>query len=176
MTSKHKLLETLYKENYNAMMQTALRATGDYHLAQDLVQEAFLTATLKIDKVMEHHQPKFWLYKTLHYILLRENGRAYHTREAELIENVHADKDTLSDNLEYILPKELAYKERELLILRFEKEWSYEQIAEYKGISQTACRKKMSRAVNHCKNLFEKLNSMSQNPSLTGYKEQEVVR
>lgn len=170
MTSKQKMLETLHKENYNAMIQIALRATGDYHLAQDLVQEAFLTATLRIDKLLEHQQPKLWLYKTLHYILKREKGRAYHSRETELIEAVHPAKDTLLDNLEYMLPKELMDKERELLILRFEKEWSYDEIAEYKGISQAACRQKLSRVVKRCKKYLEKSNSLSQNLNLTGYK------
>lgn len=170
MTSKQKMLETLHKENYSAMIQIAFRFTGDYHLAQDLVQEAFLTATLRADKVSEHQNPKYWLYKTLYYILKREMGKVYHARETELIENVHAAKDTMQDNLEYMLPKELTDKEQELLILRFEKEWSYDAIAEHEGISQVACRKKLSRAMERCKKYLEKSNSLSQNLNLTGYK------
>lgn len=168
VTSKHKLIEALHEECSPKMIQMAFRATGDYHLAQDLVQETFLTATLKIDQLVSHQQPYLWLYKTLYYILQREQSRAYHSREFELIEGAHASKGDISEKLEYMLPKGLSDDERELLILRFDNNWSFEQMAEYLGISQVACRKRMSRAMEHCKKLLEKIDLVSQKPGLTG--------
>ena len=69
---------------------------------------------------------------------------------------------------ELMLPKELSSYDKEMLILRLDKQWSYEQIADYRGITQAACRKQMSRAVARCKEFMENSFTMSQNEAVDG--------
>ena len=53
-----------------------------------------------------------------------------------------------------LLPAGLKPEERELLILRFERQLSYKEISDLLYISETACRKRLSRALARCKRLL----------------------
>lgn len=54
------------------------RRVGDWHLAEDLVQETFLTACCKSERVCAHKKPVAWLFETLNNLTLRESRRFYH--------------------------------------------------------------------------------------------------
>ena len=54
-----------------------------------------------------------------------------------------------------LLPCGLTDSEQELLVLRIEKKWDYETIAEYKGLTIDACRQRMSRAIRKCRKLLQ---------------------
>lgn len=106
--------------------------TGDEKLAQDLVQETFLTAIIKIDAVFAHNKPQAWLFKTLRYIMKREIDLSYRKAEVPMEETkTFSFEGNLASSLEEVLPGSLPKSERELLILRYEKQWSYDAIAEY---------------------------------------------
>ena len=57
-----------------------------------------------------------------------------------------------------ILPDSLAIsaKDREILLLRFEKKMDHPDIAEYYGISESASRKRLSRALKNCRKFCAK--------------------
>lgn len=63
------------------MVQLTYRRIGDWQLAEDLVQETFLTACCKADVVCSHDKPVAWLYKTLDNLTFRESRRRYHKSE-----------------------------------------------------------------------------------------------
>lgn len=169
--AEHDLIVSLYEKNAVRMEQYAFRLTGDETLAQDLVQEAFLTAIFKIDTLAVHQKPDAWLFKTLHYIIKRELDLKYRKAEVSLeYADAFFQEIKAASPLEEVLPKTLSKAERELLILRFEKQWSYDAVAEYKGVTVVACRKQVSRAVRHFKAELEKEKSLSQNPALSGCK------
>ena len=155
MDSKlHDFIVSLHKKHALHMEQYAYRLTGDYHIAQDLVQEAFMTATLKAEQLYNHQNPAGWLYKTLHYMALREMDRAHYHMESSMEEISAADSRDCFSKAEFVLPVELDEDEKEFLLLRFEKNYSFEEIAEYKGITQAACRQRVSRAVKRCRKLL----------------------
>ena len=66
-------LEQLFRENYEGMLYTATAyfsanaAPGSsvHHLAEDAVQETFITAWEKCSDLLSSSSPKGWLYKTL---------------------------------------------------------------------------------------------------------------
>lgn len=168
-TAEHDLIVSLHENYAFAMEQYAFRMTGDEKLAQDLVPETFLTAVIKIDAVFTHKKPQAWLFKTLHYIMERESDLKYRKAEVSLeAPDLLSREIHLASSLEEALPRSLSKSERELLILRYEKQWDYEDIAEYKGIKPAACRKQMSRAVQHFREELEKEKTLSQNPVLNG--------
>lgn len=167
---QHAFIAALHIKYAEAMVQYAARATGDEHLAEDLVQETFLTAMGKIDKVFAHPNPAGWLFRTLQHITAREMDLAYHSAELPMTdESFLKDREDAFASLEDMLPKNLSGEDRELLALRFEKEWGYDAIADYKGITQSACRQRMSRAVRRCRKEMEKeCGDLSQNSLLSG--------
>ena len=68
----------------DAMVRLTYRRVGDWHLAEDLVQETFLTACCKSERVCGHKKPVAWLFETLNNLTLRESRRFYHTLTKKL--------------------------------------------------------------------------------------------
>ena len=79
-----KLINNLVEQHAGAMAQLTYRRIGDRELAQDLVQETFLTACCKPEAVYEHNKPVAWLYSTLQKLTMREMDRSYHSSEVPL--------------------------------------------------------------------------------------------
>ena len=58
-------IEKLFRENYMDMVRFAAAALSDNTLAEDVVQETFLTAFHKQAQLMESPSPRGWLFVTL---------------------------------------------------------------------------------------------------------------
>lgn len=149
------LINNLVEQHARAMVQLTYRRVGDKELAQDLVQETFLTACCKSEAVYEHDKPVAWLYNTLQKLTMREMNRSYHSSELPLPDEEPSGETAVDLPMQYYLPKELNGKERELILARLECGMSFGEIAEQKGISETACRQQYSRAMRKCRSLME---------------------
>ena len=146
-------INTLCEEYEGALYQFACRCIDDPELAHDLVQEVFLALTIHVEKVYVHPKPQGWLFKALYHLTARETAKRYHDDiSLDAQEDIPACKQ--EEPLENILPRELTDMERELLILRIEKQWDYAAIAEYKGITVANCRQRVSRAIRRCRELL----------------------
>lgn len=53
----------LYRQNYRSLRHYLLRYTGDIETAEELVQEAFMKAFVKIDEFDQSRSFKNWLYQ-----------------------------------------------------------------------------------------------------------------
>ena len=152
MTPEQKeIIGQLMRQYAPLMVQLTFRRTGDPQLAEELVQETFLTACKKADIVCSHEKPQAWLYQTLQYLTIKEINRACHRREqsSEDLQDLGAADDPPA--FHEILPRNLTTEERRILILRFEHRLSHREIAEALGISEAACRKQVSRALQKCR-------------------------
>ncbi len=145
------MIGQLMRQYAPLMVQLTFRRTGDPQLAEELVQETFLTACKKADIVCSHEKPLAWLYQTLQYLTMKEINRACHSREqsSEELQDIAIADDPPS--FHEILPRNLTTEERRILILRFEYRLSHREIAEALGISEAACRKQVSRALQKCR-------------------------
>ena len=152
MTPEQKeIIGQLMRQYAPLMVQLTFRRTGDPQLAEELVQETFLTACKKADIVCSHEKPLAWLYQTLQYLTMKEINKACHSREQsseELYDLAVADDPP---SFHEILPRNLTTEEQRILILRFEHRLSHREIAEALGISEAACRKQVSRALQKCR-------------------------
>lgn len=145
--------------NYEKWLITsALRIVGDIQTAKDVVQEAFWTACLKIDKLSAHPNPAGWMFVAVHNVALREMSRAYRTKES-LVEDIDVvGAQGLDLPMEHYFPYGLTEQEREILQLRIEVGFSFEDMAEKLGMRADACRKRFSRALARCRMLMEQEN------------------
>ena len=145
------IIGQLMRQYAPLMVQLTFRRTGDPQLAEELVQETFLTACKKADIVCSHEKPLAWLYQTLQYLTMKEINKACHSREqsSEDLQDLGAADDPPA--FHEILPRNLTTEERRILILRFEHRLSHREIAEALGISEAACRKQVSRALQKCR-------------------------
>jgi RNA polymerase sigma-70 factor (ECF subfamily) len=154
---KHIFYTDLYEANVKDLSRYAYRITGNYELAPDLVHEAFLILFLRIEYVMAHPNPAGWLHKTLEHVCQKKLRQWAGKKEMPLKEAIIAslmDKASASgDTLLEILPITLSEEDRQILVLRFQEQLSYAEIANRLGIEEPTCRKRVSRAVQHCADL-----------------------
>ncbi len=158
------LVERFQTRLYNAMLQMA----GSHDDAEDIVQESFVQAYLKLDSFQGNSQFFTWLYRiAFNNALARgrrkrsplslDQGRELLGTDpvdsaeapdqpllrAERIAQVHAALERLSD------------EHRAILVLREMQETSYEDIAEILSINIGTVRSRLSRARSQLKQQLE---------------------
>ena len=146
----------LCKKHAKKMYWLSVRRTEDRNLAQDLVQEVFLTACSKADIICAHKNPAGWLYNALNKLTLKELDKSYH-QEILISDNILSvipKEDDVQLSLKAYLPTGLTERERLLIIMRLEQNEPYFKIAEKLGVSVESCRVLYSRALKKCKNLL----------------------
>lgn len=143
-------LSDLFHDHQKKMAQIAYRKLGNEQIAEELVQEVFLAACVRIEKVYTHPKPVGWLYVTLNNLVMNELNKAYRN-DVSLEEQEFLAAREITRPLEDSLPKELKPRERKIVLLRFEQQRSYKEIAEVLGLSQPACRKLLSRTLEQCR-------------------------
>lgn len=145
-------LDKLYFDHSDKMARLTYRRIGDHELAKELVQETFLTASCKIEKLLTHNNPAGWLYVTLLNLTMREMGKSYHT-EVPLNKVQLVGVEGIDLPMSECLPAGLKESDRELLLMRIDEEMSFAEIANIRGITEVACRQQVSRAMRRCKKL-----------------------
>lgn len=149
--------DMLYRENAARLFKQAYYVLRDRHLAEDLVEETFLILLSKKDEICNHPNIAGWLSITLKNLIYDELKSAKHRLEIPLTyDEPGAHEDTYHFPLADVLPKGLLPSEREILVLLYEQDLSYEQIAERLNISVLCCRTRAHRAKKHYRALVEK--------------------
>lgn len=152
---QREIIHAAFLEYSKLLVQHAMRYIYDDRIAERLVQDTFLIACEKPDEFCTHEKPLAWLFTVLNFQIKKEKQRSYH-QEKVYHDELDYRAATEEDPLEFSLPADLDADERELLILRIEKQWSFAQIAEYKGIREDACRQKFQRTKKKCQKLLAK--------------------
>ena len=165
-----RLISELHVKYYDVMIQYAIRKTGIPETARDAVQEVFLLAILRVDELAEHPNPAGWLFKALYYTISRELELAHNREEISLEELSHEIPEQNDDpGLQSVLPDGLSPQDREILIMRFERQMNCAEMAEMLGISHSACRKRLSRAMTRLKKILKNEKRVSHFGLLNGY-------
>jgi RNA polymerase sigma factor (sigma-70 family) len=141
-------IEELFTALESPLLGYALRYTGEFALAEDVVQEAFMKLHAQFESV---EKPRQWLYRTVHNLALnhrRAAGKTVSLNESSENENAAA-ADTADPSLlpdEQIIRLEgiglvrlslaaLDDRSRELIRLKFNDELSYKAIAARTGLT-----------------------------------------
>ena len=143
-------IEELYLQMFNGMMAYARSSLPEEGLAEEAVQETFRIACQKPDALCTSQNPKGWLIKTLKFTIQnmkrsRESARLLlsdyltaRVEEAAFSEDrigLEVLYGNVSDMEEFLLLKEMAVDGK-----------SHLEMAQARGISVSACKKRVQRA------------------------------
>lgn len=157
-------IATLFLAYYEELYDYANRRTGDWALAEDLVQSTMETAQKNVDKVKGSKSAKGWLLKTLNFKLQREMRKTYHGREYlveepenELPMDHYKQRSGLTlEGLDELLPPSCPVHMREILCLRYVEQLQYREIGNTLGISPSAVQQRLLCAYRWLKDYFER--------------------
>tara|TARA_R110002049_G_scaffold2750_4_gene21899 strand:- start:40162 stop:40839 length:678 start_codon:yes stop_codon:yes gene_type:complete len=158
----------LVETNQDRLFASMLQVTGSPDEAEEVVQEAFIRAFVKLDSFQQNSQFFTWLYRIAFNSALTRRRRKrerisldYH-REASGLEVVSADdavdEPMLRDERVAMVRQAmdtLTDEHRSILVLREMDEHSYETIAEILEISIGTVRSRLSRARHQLKLALE---------------------
>ncbi|MEM9368076.1 MAG: sigma-70 family RNA polymerase sigma factor [Planctomycetota bacterium] len=149
-------LVSLYQDRLQMSM---MQLTGNSHDAEEVTQEAFIRAFIKLDTFQRHSQFFTWLYRIAFNIALTRKRRHrvrysldQHREEAGVEvpadgEDVDANLVRNDDvNLVRMAMEKLTPQHRAILVLREMNEASYEDIAEVLELSIGTVRSRLNRA------------------------------
>ena len=170
----NELLHQLYCECYQMLYQYAKHSRGIRpHVAEELVQDVFLSALEKPQKVETSENPKGWLVNAMrNKIFNYRRDRAeqvmlldsYETLNllstSREMEAASAEEEVLEQEncreLHEIIQSSLSDDDLRMLRLYAYEGWSHAEIAEEMNISLAACQKRMQRSRARLKKELER--------------------
>lgn len=155
MDTAQEWFDGMYRAHAPQMMRIAYRILQDETAAEDVVQNTFIVLLSKQAQVrQEYRNPAGWLYVTLRNQIGNELQRIKRHNPLPLDHLRECPSAAWESSLEQMLPKQLRDGDRQFLILYYEKQWSYEEIAWALGCSVLTCRTKLCRARARCRQLL----------------------
>ena len=167
----------LVQRNQERLFASMMQVTGSPEEAEEVVQEAFIRAFIKLDSFQKNSQFFTWIYRiAFNSALTRQRKKRAkisldQIREEKGMEVVgdHAtvDEPMLRDERVQLVRQAidtLTHEHRQILILREMDEFAYEEIAEILQISIGTVRSRLSRARNQLKLAIESMESEGTSP------------
>jgi RNA polymerase sigma-70 factor (ECF subfamily) len=146
------------------MQMLARQLNGDFNLAGDLVQETFITAWRKREKVPD--DPGAWLYTTARNHLQNYRRSALRHQHEPLGDHDVVDMSATSQIAEVdehqrlkLLLNQLSATDREVILLTYIDNLNTIEIAAILAITPAAARKRLSRARRQIQKALEKSQS-----------------
>jgi len=160
----------LVRENQDRLFASMLQVTGSPEEAEEVTQEAFIRAFIKLDTFQRNSQFFTWLYRIAfnNALTRRRKKRARISLDQiqedngmEVVDgNEGVDASMLRDERVALVRRAietLSEEHRRILVLREMDEFSYEEIAEILDISIGTVRSRLSRARRQLKLAVEAL-------------------
>lgn len=144
-------IEALYDEHYHDMLYFLKSLTADHQLAEDIVQDVFLTLIKKIETVDIRHVKRFLIksaknrlidyYRKSKPQLCGDERLTGAINSSETFEPSLEEKEQIDDVL-----NRLPMHYRQVIIARDYYGYSYEDIAILTGVTQSSVKTKIFRA------------------------------
>ena len=157
----------LVKKYQKGVHTLAWRKIGDFHIAQEITQDAFLTAYRKLSTLKNHNQFAGWLYVIAANLcrdwlkkrrLPMESLDIADTNEVDKVsysqyvaEKQKADADEAQREIVKKLLQKLPESERTVMMLHYLGEMTIKAISEFLGVSQNTVKSRLNRARNRLK-------------------------
>ena len=161
-----KAIEGLIRSHQDALYAFILRMSGQPHVAEDIVQEAFVRVLKNLDRFDPRYRFSTWVFtiaKRLYVNAIQKQKPAYDTDTVSIQEGktpapggVSARAETM-ENLRGLLdgaPESLNEQQREIVLLFHQQNWSITEIAEHLSMPEGTVkshlhrtRKRMKRSI-----------------------------
>jgi RNA polymerase sigma-70 factor (ECF subfamily) len=143
-------LADLVERHYALLYRYAWRLTGSQADAEDLTQQAFLTAQAKWDQLRDETKARSWLFTITRNLYLKELRApaclpSSHLDEMASVSSADAGADFDSEQLQNALG-DLPEEFRSPVILYYFEEFSYREIAEQMGVPMGTVMSRLARA------------------------------
>lgn len=140
-------IEALYNQHGPALLDYLRRQFASAGPAEDLLQETFVQALRRLDRLAEARSPKAWLFGVARYVALAAARR--NRPMAELAHEPPAAAAPVDDRIELMRQAvaRLPGPQREALELRLTYDLSYQEIAEALDIPIGTVRSRLHHAV-----------------------------
>jgi RNA polymerase sigma-70 factor (ECF subfamily) len=155
------LLTRLVDEYYSLLYRYAYRLSGSSAEAEDLTQQTYLAAAVKLDQLRDLAHAKAWLFTILRNLFLKRMRREAVVCWVSLDEVGDSFGDDVpdfeidSEQLQHAL-NELPEEYRSPLILYYFEEFTYHEIAEHLGIALGTVMSRLSRGKTFLRRRLEK--------------------
>lgn len=155
----------LVNEHQQFLYNLALRATSNPHEAQDIVQEAFIRAWRSIDQFRGQSSFRTWLYRITINLCYDRYPKLKRDRETLSLEvELHhpLQEDPLEQHMDQTQLRTLIHQHlktlpelyRMVLLLRYQKELSYKEIAQILDMPMGSVKTAIFRAKQELKELL----------------------
>lgn len=144
--NQESLVAQYYEAIFPKLIKIAYRLTDDMAIAEDLVQDTFTIALFRQDRFASSPNPEGWLVLTLRN-LIKNELRHRRNEEVPLDGLFRVPSAGEPQRLWESLPSQLSAEERSLLTWRYEDGLCCREIADRLGITETACRSRVFRAL-----------------------------
>ena len=144
----------LYNHYYVPMVSLAYSMLGDRHQAEDIAQETFVVAGRQLDRLRKLEKFAQWLAGICRNIArqaLREKKRLIitdnlpETETSDSTDSHSYDKDKVNQKVKEAIMN-LPNRDRQVIVMRYYNNLSYEQIAEILNITSQAVNARLIRA------------------------------
>jgi RNA polymerase sigma factor (sigma-70 family) len=137
----------LCRRYYSAMAAIAYSVVGDHQLAEDAAQESFARALVRIRSLKDKAKLAPWLAAICRNVAKDMTAaRARQTRTEDLSQVAQQNKDDESSRQVRQAIERLPARMKEMIVLRYYDNLSYEQMASIMGTSPAAVNGKLARA------------------------------
>lgn len=152
--------ETMFRSHYQALVGFGARYTGSIAIAEEVVQEVFLSMWRQKATMPPADKIRSYLYRAVHNRALNvvRHERVARTRDAESVEprfSEPADEKLMREETERLIQAavdRLPERCRLIFILSREQKLTYAQIAEVAGVSIKTVETQMGRALRSLRN------------------------
>ena len=190
----HRILEgddsafTNLVEKYQKQVHAlAWKIVGDFHVAEEITQDAFLTVYQKLDTLKNPKQFAGWLYVIASRLCYRwkqknrKNAELFEDCDIEELEETAYSRYVANENAKvridaqrsvvHRLLSKLQESERTVMVLHYFGEMTCEEISRFLGVSTSAIKSRLSRARQRLKKeepmIREALSNFQISPNLT---------
>lgn len=161
--------EVLCKRYYASLQAVAYAVLMDEHLAEDAAQETLAQACRNIQKLRQAEKVGPWLASICRNVardMLSLRARQKESDRSEHSENLH-DSDGLSRDIRKAVDQavdQLPARLREIVILRYFDDLSYQQMGSILGLSEQAINGRLRRAKNKIEKSLNRSGFRRDNP------------
>lgn len=162
-------LEALYRKYAEQLFYYLVKLSGSKELAEDLVQEAFIRATVSLE-YSEVENAKAWLFKVARNVYLDEWRKRKRRERIPFLSRLLKEKEMTNP---YGMPEEEAIKQagilqmnellkylperyRTILYLREYEEFTYKELQSSLELSEAQVKTELFRARKKLKEIYEK--------------------